>query len=185
MMTLIIGGPGTGKSSLAEKLCLESGDERRYYLATMQVLDSEGEARVRRHRAMREGKGFVTLERPFSVDEAVLEMEDPKHTTVLLECVSNLVGNKMHETNPTRMNTVGTSADKERIINSVVSEIGRLSSGVHHLIAVTNDYPSDDPAYDEETRQYVHLLHLVNERLKKVTDRVVDLRKPDHAFERN
>ena len=173
MMTLVIGSSNSGKSSLAEQLCLETGDERRYYLATMQVLGPEGEARVQRHRAMREGKGFVTLERPLLVDRAILEMEDPEHCTVLLECVANLVGNTMHEAASIFPKEAHEEAAEARFADRVTAELVQLSAGVHHLIAVTDEYPAESPDYDAETRQYVRLLALVNERLKKTADRVL------------
>ncbi len=178
MMTLVLGSSSSGKSALAEALCLESGDKKRYYLATMQVLDREGRERVQRHRSMREGKGFVTLERPRSVDEALREIADPLHATVLLECVANLVGNERHAA-PGEGPLPGSwaEAEEERFADRVAAQVERLSAGVHHLIAVSDDYPAEDPAYDEDTRQYVRLLQLVNLRLERMADRVLDVRR--------
>ena len=64
MLILISGGAGSGKSEFAEGLITASGLEKRVYLATMKVWDDESVRRVEKHRAMRAGKGFVTVERP-------------------------------------------------------------------------------------------------------------------------
>ena len=62
MLILVSGGSASGKSEFAEGLVTASGLETRAYLATMQVWDAESERRVERHRRMRAGKGFVTVE---------------------------------------------------------------------------------------------------------------------------
>ena len=67
MLILVSGGAASGKSAFAEELIVRSGLKERIYLATMQVWDKESERRVERHRAMRAGKGFATLERPLDL----------------------------------------------------------------------------------------------------------------------
>ena len=67
MITLVIGGSGSGKSAYAESL-LEDYAGTKYYLATMQVFDEEGRQKVQRHRKLREGKGFCTIEQPYDLD---------------------------------------------------------------------------------------------------------------------
>ena len=48
MLTLVIGGSGSGKSSFGEKLAQES-NSKLYYLATMIPYGDEGKRRVERH----------------------------------------------------------------------------------------------------------------------------------------
>lgn len=66
MITLITGGSGSGKSAYAEKyICHvsnEKGYKEKYYIATMQVFDDEGQRKIDRHRRLRAGKGFITIE---------------------------------------------------------------------------------------------------------------------------
>ena len=63
MFTLVIGGAASGKSEYAESLLLGRPGPR-YYLATMEpAADGECRARIERHRALRAGKGFATIER--------------------------------------------------------------------------------------------------------------------------
>ena len=53
MTSIVIGKSNTGKSLLAEKLALETGDEKVYYLATMNVMDDAGRERVEKHKKQR------------------------------------------------------------------------------------------------------------------------------------
>lgn len=103
MITLITGGSGSGKSAYAEKyICRvsnENGYKEKYYIATMQVFDDEGQRKIDRHRRLRAGKGFITIEQPRDIQNAVskLQSESSLKTgrSALLECMSNLVANEM------------------------------------------------------------------------------------------
>ncbi len=65
-VTLVIGAAASGKSAYAESLCL-GHEGPRVYLATMEPFGEEGARCIARHRALREGKGFSTLERTRNV----------------------------------------------------------------------------------------------------------------------
>ena len=119
MITLIIGGSGSGKSAYAEDYVLAAAaDLPKYYIATMQVYDAEGERKVERHRRLRAGKGFVTIEQPTDIGKAGIKIagnawneqekgdihevdgmdapnEEKQGGVALLECMSNLVANEM------------------------------------------------------------------------------------------
>ena len=90
MLYLVTGGAGSGKSAFAEGLITASPYATRVYLATMQGGDGESERRIARHRAMRAGKGFATLERPRDLAGAPV----PEGSAVLLEDLSNLTANE-------------------------------------------------------------------------------------------
>ena len=69
MIYLVIGTQNSGKSELAEKLSLETGDSNRFYIATMKIYDEAGLQRVEKHRKMRDGKGFITIEQEYNITE--------------------------------------------------------------------------------------------------------------------
>ncbi len=110
-MILIIGGSGSGKSAYAEQIALRRKNGcALYYLAPMLIYDAEGEKKVERHRELRAGKGFVTIEQPRNIAKAIPKMiaendggaatratgvDRAARGTVLLECISNLVANEM------------------------------------------------------------------------------------------
>ena len=167
MTTLIIGTGGSGKSAFAEDLAVKTRDPVRYYLATMQVTDAAGMERVRKHRRLREGKGFITIERTYDITGAFSQMRHAAESTVLLECMANLVGNEMHRAG---------CLSRERFADAVMSDIRYLAERVSNLIIVTDEYRKDGEGYDASTRLYVRLLDLVNERLLEYADVVFDRR---------
>ena len=175
MITLVIGAPACGKSRLAEDLSLRTGDRTRYYLATMHVMDDLGARRVEQHRKQREGKGFITIERGTDLGGALGEMPHPESSTVLLECVSNLVGNEMHE------DPFYSGLDEDAFAERIAEEIRGLAGRVHHLIIVSAIYPSGDPSYDESTLRYIRYLDTVNHRLRALADEIHDLSAGDGA----
>ena len=72
MITLVTGGSGSGKSEYAEGLILDSPCSRRFYVATMIAYGKEGRDKVERHRVLRKGKGFITIEKPRNVGEVMV-----------------------------------------------------------------------------------------------------------------
>ena len=77
MMVLVTGASGSGKSEYAEGVAVKlAGKGNLYYLATMRVYGEEGARRVERHRKLRAGKGFQTVECPVNVDEAFAQAYD-------------------------------------------------------------------------------------------------------------
>ena len=92
MLTLIIGGAGSGKSLLAEEV-LRKCAAPRLYIATMQPFDAESRRRIERHRLQREGKGFLTLECYTNLKNAAEKL--PLHGVLLLECAGNLLANEL------------------------------------------------------------------------------------------
>ena len=155
-MILVIGTHNSGKSALAEELAIGTHDPLRYYLATMEVRDEAGMERVSKHRRLREGKWFITIERTCDVTKALSDMKDADRSVVLLECMANLVGNEMHREG---------SLEESSFVSRIMDDIQFLDAHVHNLIVVTDAYEKNAEGYDDETRTYVRLLDLVNEKL--------------------
>ena len=86
MMAVVTGGSGSGKSAFAEDKILSLGQGKRFYIATMHPYDEESYKRVERHRKMRAGKGFETVECYTGLEN----LEFPQDAIVLLECISCL-----------------------------------------------------------------------------------------------
>ena len=169
-MTLIIGGSGSGKSSYAEQYVKEyAAESQKYYLATMQVFDGdqEGRAKVARHRQLRRGKGFVTIEQPRDIDCALDKMISGVQKTALLECISNLTANEMFLGEHCR--------SAEQVSVKVIGEVRRLNQGVAHLVVVSNNVFEDGIAYDETTMEYIRAMGAVNQKLAAMADRVVEV----------
>lgn len=150
MITLIIGGAGSGKSGYAERL-LQHSRGPRYYLATMQVWDEECRLRVERHRKMRAGKGFCTVEVPFHLEKVSL----PGSGSILLEDLSNLLANE-------RYDPQGAGNEAEE---TVYQGICALHTQDRHLILVGNEIFCDGADYDGETLQFLKALTMLHRRL--------------------
>ncbi len=163
MMILVKGRPDSGKSVLAEKIAMELPGKR-LYLATMIPYGEEGAARVKKHRAMREGKGFHTLEIPSELPKAEEKLQPFFGGVCLLECVANLAGNEMHA-----KEHAGTSP--EEVAEVVLQEIRWLKMRMEHLVVVTNHFEVE-AAMDGETRDYIRLMELINRVLETEADRV-------------
>ncbi len=138
----------------------------------MKVMDDEGEERVIRHRRQRDGKGFCTIEKLFGLSDILADIDRPMETTVLLECVSNLVGNEMYD-NPARGDVLRDTP--ERVADEIAEDIKKLALGVHNCILVANRYPEDGDDYDDSTRLFVKMLEMVNERIIKFSDKIYEL----------
>ncbi|MEG2676667.1 MAG: bifunctional adenosylcobinamide kinase/adenosylcobinamide-phosphate guanylyltransferase [Oscillospiraceae bacterium] len=160
MTALVIGASASGKSEYAEALALKFGLPR-YYIATMQPFGEEGEKRILRHRLMREGKGFFTIERYLDIGALKL----PQRGTALLECVGNLVANELFSSGGSRENTV----------ESIIGGISALEKQCENLIIVTNDIFSDGIEYDSETESYIKALGLVNSKTACICNLAVEI----------
>ena len=92
-MIFITGGARSGKSFFAEKLALKAGKDR-VYVATMQALDEEMKERIARHRAVRKGKKWRTVEEPLELLK-VLKRDNKKKRVILIDCLTLWVTNMM------------------------------------------------------------------------------------------
>ena len=170
-MILITGGSGSGKSAYGEKRILEAGEMTRYYIATMEVLGEEGRKKVERHKKLRQGKGFITIESPKDVGR--VEKTGNNKLAVLLECVSNLTANEMFGS------SFGTELEPDRrteaLAEKICADIAKIDEAADFFAVITNEVGSDGEMYEKETLEYIRLLGLVNCRLAKMASEVVEV----------
>lgn len=168
MLALVLGEAASGKSEFAEKLAMLLSHEK-YYIATMQVADAESKKRVERHRQMRLGKGFVTLER--ELDLAGLQILAGQNAglaerpSALLECASTLLGNELY-----LPGGAGTQS-WQAILNGVQN---LLRQNVH-LVVVSNCVFTEGAAYSPEMNEYLRQLGILNQRLALKADLVFEV----------
>ena len=161
MLTIVTGGSGSGKSAFAEDKVLAFGEAQRVYIATMHPFDEESHKRIERHRKMRAGKGFETVECYTGLKDVKL----PSGCVVLLECMSNLVANEMFE----------EQGAHEQTVKDILSGIDELVRQAAHVVIVTNEIFSDAVVFDKEMASYLEYLGKINQAVALRADEVVEV----------
>lgn len=176
MVALVYGGAASGKSEYAETLSLElakkSADAKLYYLATMIAYGEEGEYRVNRHRSLRAGKGFNTVEQSTEIEEALKQIEKSNSSVVLLEDLSNLVANEMYVTDEDG-NFITRSP--EEVVAKIIGGLEALAKQCESLVIVSTNIFEDGCDYDESTRAFVLALGELHQRISSFANRIVEV----------
>ena len=189
MMHVITGGSGSGKSAYAEMWLTgkkETGNAENQicpylYIATMRPFGAETQKKIERHRRMRAGKGFQTLEcygDLRTLDDSIqslkktgkkrLPTEDNSSPGILLECISNLLADVLYQED-------GSLMEDEDVMKMIVGGIRYLNTQTEKLVIVTNEVHSDLQDYSDEMKKYIELLGRINQELGKMADRVTEV----------
>ncbi len=147
---MVTGGAASGKSEYAEATALRlwkmQKTKKLIYLATMHKdAHSETKMRIARHRRLRHGKGFVTVEQEAHIESFAEDLAEP--AVILLEDLSNLLTNEMYR----------ERRSYEDILEGVFA-LGQKSE----LVIVTNEIFSDGREYDEFTESFIESLAALN-----------------------
>lgn len=171
MVTLVIGGSGSGKSEYAESLVMSLGQGRRIYIATMKPWDEECRRRIERHRQMRAKKQFETIECYRDLKELKLDLGG-QPSVVLLECMSNLVSNELFG-----LGEEGEAPCLEGALAAaeILEGIGKLKEEAEHIVIVTNEVFSDGDNYSKETMTYRKVLGEINQKIAEISDEVIEV----------
>ena len=163
MLAFIFGGSGSGKSEYAEQRILEAGEMPRYYVATMEPFGEEGKKRIERHRKLRAGKGFVTVECATHLEQLQL----PEKGAVLLEDLSNLLANEIW--------SEAGRGWSQYLSEDICQSIEKLADGQQLTVVVGNDIHRDGEPQTTEMEQYASLLSECQTRLVALADEVVEV----------
>lgn len=161
MLIVIYGGSGSGKSEYAENISVSLHQSNLYYIATMRPYDDESFIKIERHRQMRSTKNFETVERYINIESVKVN----KDSTVLLECMSNLVANEIFS----------EAGAKQETFKAIKRGIAVLMKQADHLIIVTNNIFDDGMEYDNDTNMYLETLAKVNQYICSIADKVVEV----------
>jgi len=194
MLELILGGSGSGKSEIAENraIGLYSGFHRQnsgmgsgknglIYLATMVNSGEEADARIRRHRERRKGKGFITLERPSGIGalpDLTTERGDfppGKECTVLLEALSDLLANEMFSSPDTDDTAEGCFLFDPEASVRVLNDIEKIAGCFGNLVIVSDDIFRDGIDYKDEASMYLKGLASLHRGIAALADRVTEV----------
>lgn len=167
MLELVTGGSGSGKSAYAESRICEwnrQGPNPLFYIATMYPYGEETEKKIERHRILRKGKGFETLEWYTGLKQH-LEDGSLKGADVLLECMSNLVANEMY-----MESGAGCHADQ-----TILEGIQELNQQCANLVIVTNEVFSESVPDSPEMKEYKRILGKINREIATMADQVTEV----------
>ena len=167
MLELVTGGSGSGKSAYAESRICEwnrQGPNPLFYIATMYPYGEETEKKIERHRILRKGKGFETLEWYTGLKQH-LEDGSLKGADVLLECMSNLVANEMY-----MESGAGCYADQ-----AILEGIRELNQQCSNLVIVTNEVFSESVPDSPEMKEYKRILGKINREIATMADQVTEV----------
>ncbi|MBR3631359.1 MAG: bifunctional adenosylcobinamide kinase/adenosylcobinamide-phosphate guanylyltransferase [Oscillospiraceae bacterium] len=157
MLTLITGGSKCGRSALGERL-LDGFRGEKYYIATMQPYGAEAGAAIARHRAMRAGKGFTTVEQYTDLGALTL----PPGCAVLLECTGNLTANEIF--------LAGCKAPAEKITQAVAA----LAATADTLVVIHSEVGADGMTYAPETALYIREMAQLGRNLAQMASTVAE-----------
>lgn len=160
MIYLVTGGSGSGKSAYAEEKIGSFGDYNRIYLATMEAEDQESKKKIERHQRLRAGKGFTTIEQGRNLKE----VEIPKGSVVLLECLSNLLANEMY----------APGGAGETAVEEILEGIRKIDRQARELVVVSNEVFSDLPGSGEMER-YISCLGKLNQEIAGMAAEVTEV----------
>ncbi|MEX0051817.1 bifunctional adenosylcobinamide kinase/adenosylcobinamide-phosphate guanylyltransferase [Clostridium butyricum] len=161
MLTLITGGSGSGKSEFAEDLSVSYKSNNLIYIATMFLYDNESLKKVERHKRMRDHKNFKTIECFKNLKSLFIS----NNSTVLIDCMSNLVANEMYL----------EGGVKDKTVQEVIRGIESINNQAENLVIVTNEVFSDGIVYDDDTMRYIRNLGEINKEIGKKADNVVEV----------
>ena len=162
MMILVTGGASSGKSAYAEQVACALPAPH-FYLAAMKPFGEEGARRVARHRALRAGKGCITIECYDGLDdvaESVFEASPsllcssgnlPVHGTALLESLGNVVANAQFADD-------GSCATYEEALKTVMEGVVSVAGAFENLVIVGDEVGGDGMRYDDATETYIKLI---------------------------
>ena len=163
-LILVSGENSSGKSAFAEKL-LSEYNGKRYYIATMIPKTEENHIRIEKHKKQRQNLGCITLEVPYSLSGQNIEPD----SAVLLEDVSNLLGNNIFE----------KSSSADAVFDDIMSLVERCEV----LIAVTISGLGSGK-YDAETDMYIESIVKINQMLYDKASVSVVMRNGKAVYEK-
>lgn len=160
MIILITGGAASGKSELGERLAVRLKTKRLYYIATMKIWDEECARRVQRHRELRAGKGFETVECPENLCGTAKSIGEG---CALLDCLGNLLANE-------QFGKAGENAADE-----IMRGVFALSQRLDNLVIVSNEVFTSGESYAAESVKYIENLGYLHAKTARLADIVIEM----------
>lgn len=162
MNYLVIGSSKSGKSEVGERIALSLNKYKVVYIATMIPYDKEDEERINKHIENRIGLNFKTIEKERNLHEIIRYIE--ASDTILIDSITSLLTNEMF---------IGKKIIKNPSI-SIICGLEEIMDKAQNTIIISDYIFNDSIKYDEITEGYKKELAIINKRLAKHCDKVIE-----------
>ena len=164
-LILLLGGARSGKSTFAQQMARELGEEQVLFVATAEAGDEEMQQRIEQHRHERP-ESWRTLEAQRDVGRAILEQAG-RARVILVDCVTMLVSNLLMDVD---------NPFAEKVEARVMGEAQALAACAErlpaHFIVISNEVGLGLVPPHPLGRAYRDLLGKVNQVLARAADEV-------------
>jgi adenosylcobinamide kinase / adenosylcobinamide-phosphate guanylyltransferase len=157
VLTLVLGGTRSGKSTFAVELGRAAGD-RVTFVATGIASDDEMRRRIDGHRRARPA-GWAVVEAPLAIADAVPSGAG----TVLLDSVDSLLGNRLEAAGGAAAHLSGERGDE--VVAACAAEVAALDARAARLVAVSAEVGLSLLPLTPYGRAFTDLLGMLNKRL--------------------
>ncbi len=161
-LTLVLGGARSGKSSFAERLCLDhcraTNTDKAIYVATGEAGDQEMQSRIILHQ-QRRGLMWHTIEEPLDLI-GVITRQSNRHQPILIDCLTLWLSNLMQ---------------KGRSISQASDDLLKFfqDQTLPSVVMVSNEVGLGIVPDNQLARRFRDDAGLLNQKIAAVADRVV------------
>lgn len=171
-ITLVTGGARSGKSTIAEKILLNSNEDI-LYIATSVAFDEEMEDRIKKHKDRRDNRWkLVETYKNFG---NLVDNEDFKNCRyILLDCITVMLSNRLFDK---RLDN-DTDLDKydeleTEILNDMVDLLKISRDNDKNIVIVTNELGMGIVPIDRISRMYRDIAGRINQYVASEADKVI------------
>ena len=158
MVTLIVGGVGSGKSRYAQALA--QGSSSVVFIATAQPIDDEMKLKIQRHRVQRPSH-WTTIEEPFELEAAIAQSASSS-SFLIIDCITTFTANLI---------------EKELARDDLLEKIDGICRALRELkcsaAIVSNEVGSGIVPAFASGRTFRELLGEANQKIARVADNVL------------
>ena len=156
----MIGGCRSGKSTYALDQANLINGKQKIFVATSVPTDSEMEKRVKKHQQER-GPDWQTIEEPLNIQD-IINRYSTRADVILVDCLTLWASNVLFQ-----------SEDPDRVEPAIGGLVDALKKSQCPIFLVSNEVGMGIVPENTLARQFRDLAGLVNQRIAKVSDRVV------------
>ncbi len=163
------GGARSGKSLFAEKY-VYSLEKNRIYLATMNFFDEATNKRIEHHKKQR-GENWTTIEAYKNLPQLLEEYKE-KEYVILLDCITNLVTNRMfdHSHDWENISIDYVQEIENTIKNEIIEFLAFLRQSKIDCVLVSNEVGMGLVPDNQLGRYFIDICGRVNQIIAKEAD---------------